>query len=124
MTNPVKGEVSFESGGKTYYFKLGTNAQVLLEKKTGMPMSKYLKQDRIEDMGAADIRLIFWAGLTRNHPDLTEDMVGDLIDDVGADRIGEIFVEAFESAKVKKDNGADEGALPPKPVKARIGMNS
>ena len=124
MTNPVKGEVRFEAGGKAYVFKLGTNAQVLLEKKTGMSMSKYLKADRLEELGASDVRMIFWAGLTRSHPELTEEIVGDLIDEIGPDRVAGIFTEAFDSAKTKTENGADGEVRPPKPAKARIGMNS
>lgn len=123
-TNPVKGEVTFQSGDKIYVFKLGTNAQVLLESRTGMSMAKYLKADRIEELGSRDIRLIFWAGLTRNHPDLTEENVGDLIDDLGVERVGDIFLEAFESAKPKTENGAAGEPNPPRPAKARIGMNS
>ncbi len=123
-THTVKGEVNFESGGKTYTFKLGTNAQVLLESRTGMSMAKYLKADRIEELGSKDIRLIFWAGLTRNHPDLTEENVGDLIDDIGVDQVSEIFLKAFESAKPKTENGAAGEPHPQKQAKARIGMNS
>lgn len=124
MTNIVRGEVHFESGDKTYTFKLGTNAQVMIESKTKMPMSKFLNKDRLDQMGSGDIRLIFWAGLYRQHPDLTEEMVGDMIDDLGVDRVAEIFVEAFEASKAKTENGAAGDALPQKSAKARIGMNS
>lgn len=120
MTNPVKGEVTFESGGKTYTFKLGTNAQVMLEKKVGMPLSKFLKQDRIEELGTEDIRSIFWAGLFRKHQ-LGEDEVGDIIDDIGPEKVGEIFLEAFESARVKNGEVVEN---PQKPARARTGTNS
>lgn len=123
MTNAVKGEVHFESGGKTYTFKLGTNAQVMLEKRVGMSLSKFLKADRLEEMGASDIRAIFWAGLFRKH-ELSEDDVGDLIDDIGPERVAAIFLEAFESAKPQKENGANGEPRPQKPMKAQIGMNS
>jgi hypothetical protein len=126
MTNPVKGEVHFEARGQSWTFKLGTNAQVLIETKTGMTMVKFVK-DRFEDLGAADVRLIFWAGLYRQHQ-LTEDDVGDMIDEMGPDAVAKIFVDAFESAKVKTDAAKDNGAAalprPTKPAKAQIGMNS
>lgn len=123
MTNPVKGEVTFVSNDKTYTFKLGTNAQVMLEQKVKMPMSKFLKQDRLEDLGIADLRLIFWAGLFRQHQ-LTEDEVGDIIDDIGPGKVSEIFLEAFESASVKAENGSATANPPLKSAKARVGMNS
>src|SRR5262245_7790920 len=122
MTNPVKGEVTFECGDKTYTFKLGTNAQVMLEQKVKMPLSKFLKEDKLADLGIADLRLIFWAGLFRQHQ-LTEEAAGDIIDEIGPERVAEIFLQAFESAKVKTTNGAaDEN--PPMSAKAPIGMNS
>lgn len=121
MTNLVKGEINFEAGGKTYTFKLGANAQVLIESKVGMPMSKYIKT-RFKDLGAADVRLIFWAGLFRQHQ-LTEDEVGDLIDEVGSTRVAQIFLEAFQAASSKVTNGADT-ENPLKTAKARIGMHS
>ena len=123
MSNPVKGEVSYEVNGKNYTFKLGTNAQVMIEKRTGMSMAKYLKQDRLEDLGTEGVRLIFWAGLLRNHPELTEDMAGDLIDDIGPDRVAELFMEAFDSARVKESGAAPNGSRPQK-AKEQIGMNS
>lgn len=123
MTNPVKGEVYFECDGKNYRFKLGVNAQVLIEKKTGMSMTKFLKADRLEDLGTEGVRLIFWAGLTRAHPDLTEEAVGDLIDDLGQDRVIKIFEEAFELAKVKADQSSN-GARPPVPATQQTGTSS
>lgn len=121
MTNPVKGEVSFEARGQTFTFKFGTNAQILIETKTGMTMTRFLNE-RFENLGAADVRLIFWAGLFRQHQ-LTEDEVGDLIDEVGPTRVAEIFTEAFDAAK-KQDGDADQ-SRPMKSAKApRIGMHS
>jgi len=121
MSNPVKGEVHFDARGQAWTFKLGTNAQVLIESKAGMPMPQFIK--RFDNLGASEIRMIFWAGLQRQHPEVTEDDVGDMIDELGADRVADIFKEAFESAVVKKDNGAAP-AHPQKPAKARIGMTS
>ena len=123
MTNSVKGEVIFEAQGQSWTFKLGTNAQVLLESKVGMPMSKFLQAEKLSELGATDIRLIFWAGLFRQHQ-LTEDAAGDLIDELGIERVGEIFKEAVEAATARNDNGAAGDQRPSKPAKARIGMNS
>lgn len=121
-THKVKGEVTFECEGKNYRFKLGTNAQVIIEKKAGMPLSKFLKADRLDEIGAEGIRMIFWAGLTRQHPELTEDEVGDILDELGADRIKDIFEEAFEAAMVKNAGGVRED--PPAPAKGQTGTNS
>lgn len=123
MTNPIKGEVHFEADGETYTFKLGTNAQVLIETKLGMTMSQFV-QKKTEDLGASEIRLIFWAGLHRQHK-MSEEAVGDLLDDIGPERAAAIFLEAMQAAAVpRKENGADGEARPPTPAKAPIGMNS
>jgi hypothetical protein len=119
MTNPLKGEVTFEARGQTFTYKLGTNAQIMIENKTGMPISKFFAE---RAFSAADVRIIFHAGLYRQHK-MTEEDVGDLIDEIGAERVAQIFVEAAAAAFPKKTNGAgDEAAHPPKPTKERIGI--
>jgi hypothetical protein len=120
MTNPLKGEVYFEARGETFTFKLGTNAQALIEAKTKLSWGKFIKA-KFEDLGAADARLIFWAGLFRQHQ-MTEEDVGDLMDELGQTRVAEIFLEAFEAAMAKANGATD--ARPTRAVKARIGMNS
>jgi hypothetical protein len=119
MSNPVKGEVYFEARGQTFTFKLGTNAQALIEHKTGQTWGKFIKE-RFEDLGAGDARLIFWAGLFRQHQ-MTEDEVGDLMDEVGPSEVAKIFLEAFTAAK---SNGGAEQARPTKAKPQRIGMHS
>lgn len=122
MANTVRGEVTFDANGKLYTFKLGTNAQVMLEDRVGMSVQKYM-QSKGENLGAADIRLIFYCALFQKH-ELTELEVGDLIDEIGAGRAAEIFLAAVEAATAKKPNGAATDARPQKQAKEPIGMNS
>jgi hypothetical protein len=122
MTNPLKGEVTFEARGQTFTYKLGTNAQIMIETKVGMPITQFFRE-RAEQFSAADVRLIFHAGLYRQHK-MTEDDVGDLIDELGGDRVAKIFIEAAALAFPKSTNGAADDPHPPKATKARIGMNS
>lgn len=120
MTNQIKGEVSFETGGKTYVFKLGTNAQALIEDRVDMSMGQWITE-KAENLAAKDIRLIMWAGLFRNHQ-LSETEVGDLIDEIGIERAGKIFNEAVAAATAKP-NGADT-SHPRKQAEERIGKHS
>ena len=101
MTNPTKGEVTFDARGQTYTFKLGTNAQIMIENKTGMSITKFFAGRSDNNFSASDVRTIFHAGLFRDHK-LTEEDVGDLIDDIGAERVAQIFVEAAAAAFPKK----------------------
>lgn len=122
MSNPIKGEITFEARETTFVFKLGTNAQAMIEEKVGKNFSQYLR-DKGENLGAADIRMIFHAGLFRHHQ-MTEEDVGELIDELGSDRIAKIFVEAIAVASdQRKSNGADS-SRPTKATKERIGMTS
>jgi hypothetical protein len=125
VTNPVKGEVTFDARGQTFTYKLGTNAQIMIENKVGMSIAKFFAQQS-DNFSAADVRTIFHAGLYRQHK-MTEDDVGDLIDEIGAERVAQIFVEAATAAFPQKTNGAADSADDPRPIKAtkaRIGMNS
>lgn len=129
MTNPLKGEITFESGDKTYTFKLGTNAQIMIENKVGMTLAQFFR-DNSEKMGPGQIRTIFHAGLFRNHK-MTEEEVGDLIDQMGMEHVAEIFTEAAIAAfpKVAEQMGLTNGsgeppALPPKSAGQPTGKNS
>jgi hypothetical protein len=122
MTNPVKGEVTFEARGQTFTYKLGTNAQIMIETKVGMSIAQFFAE-RSETFSAADVRTIFHAGLYRQHK-MTEEDVGDLIDELGAERVAQIFVEAAAAAFSKKTNGAADDPRPTKATKERTGMNS
>lgn len=123
MTNPLKGEVTFEARGQTFTFKLGTNAQVMLETKTGMSMPQFFK-DREDKFSIHDIRMIFHAGLYRQHK-MTEDDVGDLIDEIGQERVAEIFTEAAAAAFPQSNPiGPAANPRPIKATKVLSGMNS
>jgi hypothetical protein len=114
--NPMKGEVSFEAGGKTYVFKLGTHAQVLLEKRAGMSWQKFWARPG-EDFSTEDGVIVMWAGLNRKH-DLSEDQVADLIDVIGEARVAEIVKEAILAASPKNAEAAKGSARPPRQAKA------
>ena len=123
MTNPVKGEVTFEARDQTFTFKLGTNAQIMIENKTGMSITQFFAGRSEKNFSASDVRTIFHAGLFRDHK-MTEDDVGDLIDDLGPEKVAKIFVEAASAAFPKKPNGGADESRPTKATKERIGMNS
>ena len=80
-------------------------------------------EEKKENFGASDLRLIFWAGLYQKHR-LSEEEVGDMIDAMGAQKVSEIFWQAVNSAasKMPKGNGVD--ADPPQPTLGPIGTNS
>lgn len=101
MANPFKGEVSFDALGKTFTMRLGVNARALVEERMGIawtalmarPAAKWRERDAI---------VIMWAGLFQHHK-MTEEEVGDLIDQVGSETISALILKAFGAAAPKGD---------------------
>jgi hypothetical protein len=119
MANPIKGEVQFTADGKQYTFRLGINAQVIIENRVGMTVQKFMR-DKGDDFGASDIRLLFYAGLLHHHKDITEERAGDIIDEIGPAKAAAIFVEAAGLAAAP----AIDDVRPQRSAKELIGMNS
>lgn len=107
MANPVKGEVSFVSGGIPYTYKFGTYAMAVLQKNTGMSAKKFF-DSRGDDWGAHDLILVFQAALAGKH-DLTLPQVGDIIDDIGIDRAVEIVKEGAGISAPQGGAGGTKG---------------
>lgn len=118
MTNPLKGEITFEAGGKTYTFKIGTAAHLAIEAKTKTPLHRYLSKEALAAWGVTELMLFFSAGLLRAHPSLTERDVAMLLDEIGFDRAGEIVGQAL----VLAFGEADKTAANPTPPKANDGI--
>jgi hypothetical protein len=97
MTNPIKGEVAFEAGGKQFTFVLGTYAQAALQRRTGVPTFKFFRR-KLEDWGADDFLALFHAGLLKHHRGITEEEAADLMDDLGNAKVQAIFSEAMALA--------------------------
>ena len=101
MTNPVRGEVAFQSGDEEYTFLLDFNALCDLEED--MPG---LMDGKVELKSPTLIRKVFLVGLQARHPGLTEREAGDLVHAVGldgaADLISQSFKASFPAAKGDK----------------------
>jgi hypothetical protein len=119
MANPFKGEVKFDALGKTYIYKFGTYAMAVLERKAGMSTKKFF-DSRGEDWGANDIVLVFFAALSQHQPKVTEIEVGDIIDDIGLDRAGDIVREGVGLAAAKQEGAAAGEADPQQGTAASV----
>lgn len=111
MANPGNGEVAFEAGDKRYTFVLGTYAQAALQRKTGVPTSKFFNRPP-DEWGASDLLALFHAGLLRHQNDITEVEAADLMDTLGRDKVQDILKEALSLAF--PDTEAKGSARPPK----------
>lgn len=113
MANPLKGEVEFEAGGKTYTFRLCNNELIELQTAwglqphEGMEFWRRIKQRQ----GPSGILLIFQAGLKRNHPEIASDRekLTDILDDLGLERQVTIYVEALQWTMPQAKEGDESG---------------
>jgi len=92
--NKHRGEINLNVGDRIYTLKFTTNSIVLLEEALGKSVNKIG-----DDVGVKELRAMIWAGLQHNHPEITLDKVGEIIDEIGTeygfDRINEAISFAF-----------------------------
>jgi hypothetical protein len=99
MTNPLRGEASFEAGGTTFTLAYDINALVLAEEATGLEADALIER---LDAGKSIkvLRAAIWAGLQLHH-------------ECHLLRAGEIMTEAGVSAAVTAMRKALMAAFPP-----------
>jgi hypothetical protein len=96
MSNPQKGEIDFQIGGKTYTYLLGTYGLAKLEQRQGKPWPAILKQ-AVEDGWGADMALaMFHCGLLLYHEPITEKEASRLLDELTVEAFTKKFVEAIK----------------------------
>ena len=95
--------VKFKSGGKTYALRFTTNAMADFEDEIGEPLLQYLAPG-----GVKRSREIIRVGLKHEHPDLTSQEVGVIIDDAGGlEEINPLVLKALGAAA---DDGEAKGS--------------
>lgn len=104
MANPVRGEVDFIAGGKTYTMKLGHNARATAEGLLG-GRQVWINFSDPETITTETIRGVLYASLMQHHPDLSLFDVGDMMDEVGDEYVAEKLQEAAEAANPKPSGG-------------------
>ena len=83
MSNPHRGEASFEVEGKAYRVRFSWNAAAEYEEAAGKPLSDALFDIARERLSARSLRAMLWAGLQEHHQDVTLKEAGRLIDKMG-----------------------------------------
>lgn len=105
MANRERGEVGFEAIGKSWTLKGGTNAICEIEDATGMGIAAVGEQlSEPKRMTLKLVRAAFW-GLLRTNHEVSLAEAGEIIDDIGTQRAGELIGEAFEKAFPKAKAG-------------------
>ena len=83
MSNPHRGEASFEVEGKAYRVRFSWNAAAEYEDAAGRHLSDALFDIARERLSARSLRAMLWAGLQEHHPEVTLKEAGSLIDKLG-----------------------------------------
>ena len=83
MSNPHRGEASFEVEGKAYRVRFSWNAAAEYEDAAGRHLSDALFDIAREKLSARSLRAMLWAGLQEHHQEVTLKEAGRLIDKMG-----------------------------------------
>lgn len=90
----ANGAVSFEAGGKRHSLRYGMNALCALEDRLGTDVSQ-LGTIMASGMNMRTLRTVFACGLGDK---VTDAQAGDLMDELGVTRAGELVAEAMQAA--------------------------
>lgn len=134
MAPDPEGVVTFEAAGKKFSAVFGFKAMKAVECHFGQDgepkpffqaISGIMPQLAAEDMGDkakiaaasanirfSDIGTLLQFALLKHHPDLTEEDVEDLIDDIGLGKMSAVIGEALTAALTKEGDGSSD-ANPP-----------
>lgn len=104
------GESKFEFKGQTYKWKFGQNARCEVEERLGCPIGEVVAElgswaDKPELYRATLLRAVFWSGLQERHPEIDLRAAGQIMDEIGIDKVIELFLAAFPSASNADDAG-------------------
>ena len=100
-TNPQKGDVEFEAGGKKYVLRYSHLSLVKLEHSLDKGLMQIMADvAKPETMRLGTIVSLLWAGLQKHQPGMTEEQAADLLDEIQDGAAGALAVidEAFGKA--------------------------
>jgi hypothetical protein len=110
VANHLKGEVAFEAGGQSYTFRLGVNEMIELQNQLGLAGKD---AEFLEVLGGisgfGQVRACIYVGLRKHHPEVTEELAGDIVTELGMSQIPDIIRQALRWALPEKEEGAGGG---------------
>ncbi|MGL5934596.1 MAG: hypothetical protein ACRCZI_03120 [Cetobacterium sp.] len=107
MSNPNRGDVSFDASGKTWKLKFSTNAICELEDAIGIGVDSIASSMQNESAQKMKLlRAVLWAAMQDHHEGITKKQVGDLIDEIGFEVATQKMTEAFAAAFPESKGGS------------------
>jgi hypothetical protein len=98
MVNKVKGEVALQHDGATYSMRLDFNALAEFEDFLGGDANALEVLQDPKQLNAKKTRAIFWCALRQCHPDMTQELAGQILSG-NMDKLGEAMSAAFPDAE-------------------------
>lgn len=93
-----RGLVSLtDSDGQTFKLRFGTNAICDMQKALGRPLGQILKTLNPDDLDFLTVRTMVKAAVV-DPKDVSDEVIGDFIDDVGLDKVTSVISGVFGKA--------------------------
>ena len=116
MSNPHRGEASFEVEGKAYRVRFSWNAAAEYEEAAGKPLSDALFDIARERLSARSLRAMLWAGLQEHHQEVTLKDAGRLIDKMGRKEAQRVMGVALRYFFPELEPAEERAPDPPTPA--------
>ncbi len=123
--NPKRGEAKFKVGAKEYKIRFSLNVLCSLEEELGRPLTDLVLEWSQEKVSLSDVRKMIRAALTPNHPEITLEGAGDLMEEAGLETVLEALTTALNRSAISDQFVGGEEAQDPRTGTADgIGMPS
>lgn len=103
--NTRRGSVSFEVGGASYSARLSTNAMIKYQDEAGENVIDAFNSMESGSVDMKRLRNLLWVSIDGDH---SKDDVGDIMDDMGFERVGELLNDVVRAAFPDVDEKAAE----------------
>jgi len=114
MANPIKGEVDFPVGDKTYRLRLSINEVIEVEDILGLGIIQIANMfNDVNALRASTVRAVLWGALREHHPEIDLLAAGDIMGEARLlptiQHVAEALQAAFPKAEDKEDPSPKRG---------------
>ena len=108
MANNWTGEVEIEAGGRKLLFRLGVNELIEVQGDFGLADQDEAFALALKNLaGFKRHRDMVFRGLQLHHPDITIEQAGDLMNEIGMERVKEAIESALNLAFPEPKEGGE-----------------
>ena len=112
MANPKKGEASFSVGTERYTLRFSMNVLCSLEEELGRPLTDFVLEWGQGKVSISVVRQMIRAALVPNHPDISLEKAGDLMDEAGMATVLDALTKALNRSAISDEFNKGESGDP------------